>query len=520
MNKPRLVYYNDAHHFHAKRIEPPASIYKLQHPVDEVAATGVDVLVLGLGYADVYFHNSKVGRVVGQKKEVWKNYIDWRIMRMVQEAHRMGTDQLREVIKRGRKVGVKVFPSLKLQDSAAPESERCGLLKLEHGADVCVGQSEERPWSYDFANELVRQDKLAILREVLVDYEADGIELDFIFGGAFFKQTEVERHTPLMNRFVGQIREMANEIGREQGREIPIMARVHDNNMDNLALGLHVDTWLKARHIDFVVAQVSAMLFETEKVDGWLADSANAVGATAYYRPPRRIYDERTIFPSVEMYRALSQTLKWQGFGGMYLGYLPWPFSDREYQILREVGYPEIHARRNKRYVLQPRELGGSYKPQPQRQLPHELEEEKTASFSILVADDLESAKKDGELRKPILTIRFSYFCIEDDVEIRLNGKVLPRDEAEIDDERGLQIPANYPGEVDAPLGFSAHWFRYKVNVDDIKRGENTLEIEVRKFAKTAGFTRSVNGVEIQTRYKDFVRPEGLKVDRMSPLSA
>ena len=68
MQKPRLIYYNDAHHFNAKRIEPPASIHKLQWPVDEVLGTGVDLLVLGLGYADVYFHNSKVGRVVGQMK--------------------------------------------------------------------------------------------------------------------------------------------------------------------------------------------------------------------------------------------------------------------------------------------------------------------------------------------------------------------------------------------------------------------------------------------------------------------
>ena len=95
MQKPRLIYYNDAHHFHGKRIEPPASIHMLQWPVDEVVGTGVDLLVLGLGYGDVYFHNSKVGRVIGQKKEVWENYIDWRIMRMVEEAAKLDTDQVR-----------------------------------------------------------------------------------------------------------------------------------------------------------------------------------------------------------------------------------------------------------------------------------------------------------------------------------------------------------------------------------------------------------------------------------------
>ena len=156
MDKPRLIYYNDAHHFHAKRIEPPASIHLLQWPVDEVLGTGVDLLVLGLGYGDVYFHDSKVGRVVGQKKEVWENYIDWRILRMVEVARERGTDQLREVIQRGREMGLTVFPSLKLQASSPPGSERCGLLKWEHGAEVCIGEPGRAQWCYDFADERVR----------------------------------------------------------------------------------------------------------------------------------------------------------------------------------------------------------------------------------------------------------------------------------------------------------------------------------------------------------------------------
>ena len=42
--QPRLIYYNDAHHYHAKRLEPPTNIHKLRWPVDEVLGTGVDLL--------------------------------------------------------------------------------------------------------------------------------------------------------------------------------------------------------------------------------------------------------------------------------------------------------------------------------------------------------------------------------------------------------------------------------------------------------------------------------------------
>ena len=520
MKTPRLIYYNDAHHFNAKRIEPPASIHQLQWPVDEVVGTGVDLLVLGLGYADVYFHNSKVGRVVGQMKEVWANYIDWRIMRMVEEAQKLGTDQVQEVIKRGHKMGLTVFPSLKLQASSPPENERCGLLKLNHGAEVCIGEEGRAEWCYDFAHELVRQDKLAVLREILEDYNADGIELDFMFDSYYFRQAEIEKNTPLMSCFVAEIREMANEIGDQQGREIPIMARVDLDRAKNLSMGLDVETWIKEGSINYVVGQDPCVLTDTDPKPRWMPDAANAAGATAYYRPPRRVYDERTGLPSIEMYNALGQTLCWDGWAGLYHGYLPWPFSEREYQILREGAYPEVHARRDKRYLLQPRE-GELGKPTttPERQLPLELKEGETASTKIWVADDIESAKKDGEMRKPILTLRFSFFCIEDDIEFRFNGRVLPWADAEITDERALTTQVSLAGSmhIQAPLGMSAHWFRYKLELEDLKRGENILEIETKGLTKTAGFIRSLNGVEVQTRYKDFLRPEGLEVERVAP---
>ena len=115
-------------------------------------------------------------------------------------------------------------------------------------------------------------------------------------------------------------------------------------------------------------------------------------------------------------------------------------------------------------------------------------------------------------MRKPLLTLRFCYFCIEDDVEFRFNGRVLPWEDAEITDERALTMATKLAGSMNlqAPLGMSAHWFRYKLELDDVKQGENIIEAECRKHDKRAGFTRSLNGVDIVMRYRDMERPEGL----------
>ena len=425
-------------------------------------------------------------------------------MRMVAEAKKMGTDQVEEVIKRGREMGLTVFPSLKLQASSPPGSERCGLLKWNHGAEVCIGEEGRAEWCYDFAHELVRQDKLAVLREMLQDYEADGIELDFMFDSYYFKQAEIEKNIALMNGFVAEIREMANAIGTRQGREIPIMARVDLEKEKNLSMGLDVETWLKEGSIDYVVGQDPYVLTETQPKPRWRCP-------TLLTQP---VPQPTTGHPAASMMNGLGcQVLKctmrshrhlagMAGLGCMMaicLGHSAkgnTRFCERSLIL-------KFHARSDKRYLLQPRE-GEPDKPTttPERQLPLELKEGETAAVNIWVADDLESAKNDSELRKPILTLRFSFFCIEDDIEFRFNGMALPWEEAEITDERALTIPVRLAGSMhlQAPLGMSAHWFRYKLELDNIKRGENTIEITAKHFTKTAGFARSLNGVEIQTR--------------------
>lgn len=517
MKKPRLIYYNDGHHYHAKRIEPTASIHMLHWPADEVAGTGVDTLVLGLGYGDVFFHQTQVGRVVGQQKEVWEGYIDWRIMRMVEEAARLGTDQVREVIKRGKELGVPVFTSCKLQDRSEPGGQRCGRLKWDQREKVCIGEEGRARWSYDYAVDAVREYKLALVEELLRDWAPDGLELDFMFGVHYFKAAEKDA-AGIMTRFVGDIRRMAREYGGRQRREIPIMARVHMEREENLAMGLDVEAWLSEGSIDYVVGQDESILGDTQPKPDWLPNAARASGGAAYYRPPRRVYDERVGAPSIDMTRALSQTLRLGGYAGLYHGYMRWPLDDVEYRFLREAGYPEVSARKPKRYFLQPREgVPGEATTMPDRSLPAELVEGETVKLGIWIADDVDGAREDGEMRGPILTLRMSFYCPEDDVEFRFNGRVLRREDAEITDERALFMATKLAPNtsIQAPMGMSAHWFRYKLDVDDVKQGENLVEVECRKKDERAGFTRSVNGVEILMRYRDMERPEGLGMQRI-----
>ena len=43
----------------------------------------------------------------------------------------------------------------------------------------------------------------------------------------------------------------------------------------------------------------------------------------------------------------------------------------------------------------------------------------------LWVADDLDAARAEGTLRRPVLTVRFSFFCVEDTIELHFNGRSL-----------------------------------------------------------------------------------------------
>jgi hypothetical protein len=506
---PRLIYYSDAHHFHFKRLDPPLNLHKMRWPIDELSGTGVDQLTFGLGFADVYFHQTKIGRIIGQEQEVFDGFINWRIMRNVKDAAAMGTDQLREVIKHGRAAGIKVFPSLKLQDPSPQGTERCGWLKWRNGMEVTLGSGDDRfanhktEWCYDYSNEAVRAEKLSLIREVLEDYQADGIELDFMFFPLYFRQDETETSIPMMNGFMAEVKALAREIGELQSRTIPVQARVWHRREENLGIGLDVEAWIAAGDVDYVVGQVPNMLLDTGAHGSkWLADAANAAGVCAYLRPNRKLDDTRTGIANIEMFRAFRQTAHWHGFAGIYLAYLPWPFADAEYHLLREMAHPTAALRHDKRYFLPPREDLPTYVKADGRQLPLVLEEGVKEAVPIVVGDEIDPAKADDELRDPVLTLTFNSFCVEDEVTIAFNGKNLPIDRKAIYEPRR-----------------GTYWMRWTLGQDDVVQGDNSLEIEIVRKEKTAGFARTLTGVEVHMRYTEFDRPESLDPLKIPPPS-
>lgn len=105
----------------------------------------------------------------------------------------------------------------------------------------------------DYGSEEVRAYHLGLAREYLLDYESDGIELDFMRHAIFFRPGCDEMNAPLMTQFVRDVRSLCNEAEAKWGHKLRMAVRVPPYPSDALGLGLDVPAWIRENLVDIVI---------------------------------------------------------------------------------------------------------------------------------------------------------------------------------------------------------------------------------------------------------------------------
>ncbi len=115
------------------------------------------------------------------------------------------------------------------------------------------------PWSaLDYAQQGVRQRSYDLLREVIINYDVDGIELDFSRHAVYFKQvvTQAEDADPenveRINNFMRSLRTLTEQVSAEKGEPILIAIHVADSMDFCKAIGLDVKQWMEEDLVDVV----------------------------------------------------------------------------------------------------------------------------------------------------------------------------------------------------------------------------------------------------------------------------
>ena len=188
---------------------------------------------------------------------------------------RLGTDSLQMATEFCATNGLEVFVSVRVNDrhdsSSTPKnlSALYPKFKLEH-PECIMGDLARGPrqselyrgftgWScVDFHQPLVRETMKRFVRELVENYEVDGIEYDFNRHFMLFRSVAVGGVATLeevgeMTQLMRDLRAITEEAGRRRNRPVVIAMRMADSVAFDLAVGADIETWFREGLVDIWV---------------------------------------------------------------------------------------------------------------------------------------------------------------------------------------------------------------------------------------------------------------------------
>ena len=227
-----------------------------------------------------YFTALRTGGYVNTNRfaeanEPWRNAVN--------EFAAMGLDSMDMATSFARRNGKEIFLSLRFNDNhdngwpdimLSPFKIENPEVMVGHGYTVkCCG-----PNAADFAQEKVRAFVKTYMRGYMENYDLDGIEFDFFRHPQLFRTVAMGGHATdeelaTMTQLMKDFRAMSEEIGRKRGRPFVLCARVPDSFDYCRAIGIDLDTWLRAKTLDFLVVggyfQLNPWRETAERVHGY-----------------------------------------------------------------------------------------------------------------------------------------------------------------------------------------------------------------------------------------------------------
>lgn len=505
MTKPRLMFFHDSRHPLIYMYEPPMQKEELEAAVDELVGTPVEALMFCLGDGRTVLHDTRVGELWGHNVKRWPHLVFQRAHRNAAQLIRRGLDPLRVVCERARAKGMLIYPTLLVQQGRGPREEdvRCSEFRFAN-QHLEIGAKGDLPPDFagitclDFAHEEVREERFALIQEVLDNYPVDGFELQLNYQPHYFHPANMAKGRRLMTAWIERVYRAVKRSGKER----ELVLRVPASIAGCLEVGLDLREWLRRGIADALVGQN----FSGPELLDQMADfrplvaAAKGSGCRVLAAIQSLVDSDRLGDASIEMIRAGACNYWAQGVDGLYLAHWfgNWPYQASFYEKLRELPHPEIMAPRDKTYFI-PTETGRYPKPicEPglEMVLPATLALNQPVQLPLRLSDDLPRWQRVGRVHQVLLRVRVMGINERHRLRFRLNRKVLPLESARLINETyRMKAPRYRTG--------SGYWFVFRLDQTHWPRqGENLLEITLLKGDRQALPEVRVRDVEVEIHY-------------------
>ncbi len=457
----RIVYNDDSHTLqHVSGLND-----LLEKGVDRFIGTQVDALFWSVCEADVYYFKTRTAERYGQHVKRFQSAGGLRFIQGLESVHKEREDYLQAMADRCREIGIQFFVTMRMNDCHdSPKGwnavDLYSQFKKAH-PELLLGESVHPSFAtgYDFAYEQSRQNKFKVIEEIVLDYDLDGIELDFLRHPAFFKPEGAFRNRHLITQLVRRVRALVDRTSASRGKPIRLAVRVPSSFNIGFKLGFDVPTWIKEDLLDVVTAGTprghESDLSMAEYVEATRGRNLTLLGQIGLYRP-------------LEQTRATALSYWKQGVDGIYLfnWYAPLRNEERWRESLVEVGDPNLLKHRNKRYVIDEQVASLWRRSHPRAQLPLRIQEEKVggpAQVKFFMGDEMQDASAEGKSVNAKFVMRLEQVMDDDDLQFRLNGVGLSREKEEI--------------KFEPTLFGRRYWLHLPFEAGLLKTGFNQLEL-------------------------------------------
>ena len=505
MTQPRMMFYHDGRHPLIYMYEPPMRKSEYESGIDELLGTPIDAVMFCLGDGRTVLHDTKVGELWGHNMDKWPHLIFHRAHRNAVALIKAGHDPLRIVCDRAHQHGLKIYPTLLVQQSAGERGEdtRCSDFWFDN-RHLTIGVAGDLGDSriggmMDFKHKEVRDERFALIQETLERYDVDGFELQLNYFPAYFHPREVKRGREIMTSWIRKVYRAVKRSGRD--RELAV--RVPASVKGCMQVGLDLHAWIEAGIVDVLIGQTYAgpELQDQQADFRPLVRAARGTKTRVHAALHSHLDSDRLHESNIQMVRATACNYWQQGVDGLYLGHWfnNWPYGGDFYEKLRELPYPEVMAPRDKQYFV-PTVTGRYTDPQADlepgetMQLPVELKRRRAQAIRFSISDDLRRWDRDGRVHEVLLRVRLLEVNERDRFRFRLNGTELPK---------ALMRTINRMYQMSAPrYRVGGYWFIFKLDRDHWPRkGRNTLEVTMLHRDPEAVPPVVMRDVELETKY-------------------
>lgn len=512
---PRIIYNDDT--CTLRTMPPPHTVESISCALDYLKGTQVDCLCWCVGEQIAYAWPSKViDNIYDMKDRRPTDFAGWSDDRdIMYSLHRQGIDYLPLLIQRAKAQGLMFVASFRMNDThikSYPNSTLSPEFWKTHQHlrlwEITDGKSYYNA-GLDYAFPEVRNRYRDSILEVATNYDVDGIELDFLRNAYLFQPSEAWSKRSILTRFVRDLREKLEQIGKVRKRPFTLILRVPGTESKLATAGIDARQWIKERLGDILVISEHSNNYN-QVIEPWRSlcreagvllypsvEAGPAFNMADFYSPqvrnplgPRHDGSGSVRFSlddDLGMQRAMAQNFLAQEPDGLYMFNFPCRLAEglnimhqdrdafsRTTSVLREMGSLKTLAGKDKHYPFC-------------KDLPIYVEANRPRRFHQTIP----FAIRGKDIRDATVRLRFRWIAERNPhadgkfrqhsivkpglVKVYLNDREIPETAMKKNKAPGGRIPSGF-------LLKSHEIVEIEVSGRDLRDGENTLAFEMPKF--------------------------------------